>query len=137
MPMRLADAVSGLELPPIAVVGCILLLYLVLSSVMDELAMIVLTIPILFPLVMELDLHGLRSTEKAIWFGIVVLSVVEVGLIAPPVGLNVYVVNSLAPDVPMAETYKGIAVFLAADAVRIALVLAFPLLSLWLVRLIS
>ena len=137
MPMRIAEAVGGLDMPPIAVVACIMLLYLVLSSVMDELAMIILTIPILFPLVMELDLHGLRSSEKAIWFGIVVLSVVEVGLIAPPVGLNVYVVNSLAPDVPMAETYKGVAVFLAADAIRIALVLAFPMLSLWLVRLIS
>jgi tripartite ATP-independent transporter DctM subunit len=137
MPMRIAEVVGGLDMPPVAVVACIMLLYLVLSSVMDELAMIVLTIPILFPLVMELDLHGLRSTEKAIWFGIVVLSVVEVGLIAPPVGLNVYVVNSLAPDVPMAETYKGVAVFLAADAIRIALVLAFPMLSLWLVRVIS
>ena len=137
MPMRIAEVVGGLDMPPIAVVACIMLLYLVLSSVMDELAMIILTIPILFPLVMELDLHGLRSTEKAIWFGIVVLSVVEVGLIAPPVGLNVYVVNSLAPDVPMAETYKGVAVFLVADAIRIALVLAFPALSLWLMRIIS
>ncbi|HKU47061.1 MAG TPA: TRAP transporter large permease [Burkholderiales bacterium] len=137
MPMRIAEVVGGLDMPPIAVVACIMLLYLVLSSVMDELAMIILTIPILFPLVMDLDLHGLRSTEKAIWFGIVVLSVVEVGLIAPPVGLNVYVVNSLAPDVPMAETYKGVAVFLAADAIRIALVLAFPALSLWLMRIIS
>jgi C4-dicarboxylate transporter DctM subunit len=136
MPMRIAEAVGGLNVPPVAVVGCIMLLYLVLSSVMDELAMIILTVPILFPLVMELDLYGLNSTEKAIWFGIVVLSVVEVGLIAPPVGLNVYVVNSLAPDVPMSETYKGVAVFLCADAIRIALVLAFPALSLWLVRLI-
>ena len=137
MPMRIAEAVGGLAVPPIVVVGCILLLYLVLSSVMDELAMIVLTIPILFPLVMELDLYGLRLTEKAIWFGVVVLSVVEIGLIAQPVGLNVYVVNSLAPDVPMSETYKGVAVFLTADLVRIALVLAFPGLSLWLMRLIS
>jgi C4-dicarboxylate transporter, DctM subunit len=137
MPMRIAEVVGALDMAPVAVVACIMLLYLVLSSVMDELAMIILTIPILFPLVMELDLYGLNSTEKAIWFGIVVLSVVEVGLIAPPVGLNVYVVNGLAPDVPMAETYKGIAVFLAADAVRIALVLAFPLLSLWMVRIIS
>jgi C4-dicarboxylate transporter, DctM subunit len=137
MPMRIAEVVGALEMPPVAIVACIMLLYLVLSSVMDELAMIILTIPILFPLVMELELYGLNSTEKAIWFGIVVLSVVEVGLIAPPVGLNVYVVNSLAPDVPMAETYKGMAVFLAADAIRIALVLAFPVLSLWLVRIIS
>ena len=137
MPMRIAEAVGGLDVPPVVVVGFIMLLYLLLSSVMDELAMIVLTIPILFPLVMELDLYGLNLTEKAIWFGILVLSVVEIGLIAPPVGLNVYVVNSLAPDVPMSETYKGVAVFLTADFVRITLVLAFPSLSLWLMRLIS
>ena len=137
MPMRIAEAVGGLDVAPVVVVGLIMLLYLLLSSVMDELAMIVLTIPILFPLVMELDLYGLNATEKAIWFGILVLSVVEIGLIAPPVGLNVYVVNSLAPDVPMSETYKGVAVFLTADFVRITLVLAFPGLSLWLMRLIS
>jgi tripartite ATP-independent transporter DctM subunit len=136
MPARLAERVGSLGLSPMAVVAAIVLLYIALSSVMDELSMIVLTVPILFPMVMELDLHGLRATEKAIWFGIVVLSVVEVGLIAPPVGLNVYVVNSLAPHVPMAETYKGVFVFLAADAVRIVLLLAFPVLSLWLVRLI-
>jgi C4-dicarboxylate transporter DctM subunit len=137
MPMRIAEVVGGLDMPAVAVIGCIMLLYLLLSSVMDELAMIILTVPILFPLVMELDLYGLRATEKAIWFGILVLSVVEVGLIAPPVGLNVYVVNSLAPDVPMLETYKGVAVFLTADLVRITLVLAFPGLSLWLMRLIA
>jgi len=137
MPARLVEAVAGLQAPPVAVIAAILLCYFVLSSVMDELAMIILTIPILFPLVVELDLYGLNATEKAIWFGILVLSVVEVGLIAPPVGLNVYVVNGLARDVPMAETYKGVVVFLAADSVRIALLLAFPLLSLWLVRVIS
>jgi tripartite ATP-independent transporter DctM subunit len=135
MPARLVEAVA--PQPPVWVIAAILLCYLVLSSVMDELAMIILTIPILFPLVVELDLYGLKATEKAIWFGVLVLSVVEVGLIAPPVGLNVYVVNSLARDVPMAETYKGAFVFLAADAVRIALLLAFPVLSLWLMRLIS
>ncbi|MGH7311321.1 MAG: TRAP transporter large permease subunit, partial [Candidatus Rokuibacteriota bacterium] len=75
--------------------------------------------------------------EKAIWFGILVLSVVEIGLIAPPVGLNVYVVNSLARDVPMAETYRGVLPFLASDAVRVALLLAFPALSLYAVRLLS
>ena len=137
MPMKLAEAVGALQIPPLAIIGLIMLAYLLLSSVMDELAMIILTIPILFPLVMELDLFGLNSTEKAIWFGVLVLSVVEVGLIAPPVGLNVYVVNSLAPDVPMIETYKGVSVFLAGDAVRIVLVLFFPALSLGLMRLIS
>lgn len=136
MPARLAEAVGALELAPVAVIAAILLFYVALSAVMDELSMIILTVPILFPLVLELDLYGLRETEKALWFGILVLSVVEVGLIAPPVGLNVYVVNSLAPDVPMGETYKGVFLFLAADAVRIVLLVSFPILSLWLVRLI-
>jgi tripartite ATP-independent transporter DctM subunit len=136
MPARLAEAVSALELAPVAVIVAILLFYVALSAVMDELSMIILTVPILFPLVLELDLYGLRETEKALWFGILVLSVVEIGLIAPPVGLNVYVVNSLAPEVPMSETYKGVFLFLAADAVRIALLVSFPILSLWLVRLL-
>jgi TRAP-type C4-dicarboxylate transport system permease large subunit len=137
MPARLAETVGSLALPPVAIIVAILLFYLGLSSVMDELSMIILTVPILFPLVIELDLYGLNGTEKAIWFGILVLSVVEIGLIAPPVGLNVYVVNSLAPDVPMSETYKGVFLFLAADAVRIALLVSFPILSLWLMRLLS
>jgi tripartite ATP-independent transporter DctM subunit len=136
MPARLAEAVGALELAPVAVIAAILLFYVALSAVMDELSMIILTVPILFPLVLELDLYGLRETEKALWFGILVLSVVEIGLIAPPVGLNVYVVNSLAPEVPMSETYKGVFLFLAADAVRIVLLVSFPILSLWLVRLL-
>jgi len=96
-----------------------------------------LTIPVLFPAVMGLDLWGLNPSEKAIWFGILVLSVVEVGLIAPPVGLNVYVINSLSKDVPMAETYRGVVPFLASDAVRLTLLLLFPILSLWLVRMMN
>ena len=133
MPAQFAKAVAGSNLPPLAVVLGILAFYLLLGCVMDELAMILLTIPILFPAVMGLELYGLGVTHKAIWFGILVLCVVEVGLIAPPVGLNVYVVNSYARDVPMAETYRGVIPFLAADAVRIALLITFPALSLWLV----
>jgi tripartite ATP-independent transporter DctM subunit len=137
MPAVLAQTVAALSLPPVAVVAGILAFYVALCSVMDELSMIILTVPILFPVIMSLNLYGLTATDKAIWFGILVLSVVEIGLIAPPVGLNVYVVNSLARDVPMAETYRGVVPFLISDAVRIALLLAFPALSLWLVRLIS
>jgi TRAP-type C4-dicarboxylate transport system permease large subunit len=107
MPPKLAQAVAGLTLPPVLVVAGILVFYIVLCSVMDELSLVILTVPVLIPVVMSLDLYGLSPTEKAIWFGILVLSVVEIGLIAPPVGLNVYVVNSLARDVPMAETYRG------------------------------
>jgi C4-dicarboxylate transporter, DctM subunit len=137
MPAVLAQSVAELSLPPLAVVAGILLFYVLLCSVMDELSMIILTVPIVMPVVLALSLHGLTATDKAIWFGILVLSVVEIGLIAPPVGLNVYVVNSLARDVPMAETYRGVVPFLVSDAVRVALLLAFPVLSLWFVRLIS
>jgi C4-dicarboxylate transporter DctM subunit len=136
MPAQLAQSVASLELPPVAIVAGILVFYILLCSVMDELSMIILTVPILVPVVTDLSLYGLNGTEKIIWFGILVLSVVEIGLIAPPVGLNVYVVSSFARDVPMAETYRGVLPFLASDAVRVALLLAFPALSLWAVRLL-
>ncbi len=136
MPMQLAQAVAGSGWPPLLVIVAILAFYVLLGCVMDELSMIVLTIPILFPAVMALDIYGLDATAKAVWFGILVLCVVEVGLIAPPVGLNVYVVNSHAPDVPMAETYRGVLPFLAADAVRVTLLILFPAISLWLARML-
>ena len=137
MPTQLASVVSSLGWSPLLIVAGILLFYVLLGCVMDELSMIILTIPVLFPSVMALDLWGLNPTDKAIWFGILVLCVVEFGLIAPPVGLNVYVINSLARDVPMAETYRGVVPFLIADVVRVTLLLLFPGLSLWLVHLIS
>ncbi|WP_119153768.1 TRAP transporter large permease [Caldimonas tepidiphila] len=133
MPTALADWVSNLEIPPLAIIGTILLLYVVLGCVMDELSMIMLTVPVLFPAIMGLDLWGMAPESKAIWFGILTLMVMGVGLIAPPVGLNVYVVNSTCKDVPMVETYKGVLPFLAWDFVRTALVLAFPGISLGLV----
>jgi C4-dicarboxylate transporter DctM subunit len=102
--------------------------------VMDELSMLLLTIPVIFPAVMALELFGLTPEMKAIWFGILVLMTVGIGLIAPPVGLNVYVVNGLARDVPMEETYKGVFAFLVSDAIRLVLLLMFPVLSLGLVR---
>lgn len=137
MPAQLATLVAQSGMPPLAVIVAILAFYVVLGCVMDELSMLLLTIPILFPAVMGLELFGLSPTEKAIWFGILVLCTVEIGMIAPPVGLNVYVVNGFARDVPMSDTYRGVLPFLAADAVRVTLLIAFPALSLWLVRLIT
>ena len=137
MPGQLAGFVSGLTLPPLVILVGILVFYIALGCVMDELSMIMLTIPVLFPVIMQLDFYGLPPDMKAIWFGILVLCVVEVGLIAPPVGLNVYVINSLARHVPMSETYRGVVPFLMADAVRITLLVAFPTISLWLVTFIG
>ena len=136
MPAALADWVGHLQIPPLMIIGCILACYVVLGCVMDELSMLLLTIPVIFPTVMGLDLWGLGPQHKAIWFGILVLMTVGIGLIAPPVGLNVYVVNSIATDVPMSETYKGIFPFLAWDVLRVLLLMAFPVLSLGLVTLL-
>ncbi|HUG26396.1 TRAP transporter large permease [Piscinibacter sp.] len=133
MPARLADWVGQLDVAPIAIVGCVLLLYVVLGCVMDELSMLLLTIPVIFPTIMALELWGLNPEMKAIWFGILVLMTVGIGLIAPPVGLNVYVVNSIAKDVSMNETYKGVLPFLASDFLRTVVLLFFPAMALWLV----
>ncbi len=134
MPAQLAESVGGLGWPPLLILTCILGFYIVMGFFMDELSLIILTIPVIFPTVMGLDLWGLEATDKAIWFGILMLTVVEIGLISPPVGLNVYVINSLARDVPLVETYRGIVPFLLSDAVRIALLFLLPALSLYLVH---
>ncbi|MGE0798048.1 MAG: TRAP transporter large permease [Lautropia sp.] len=132
-PAALSSIVSNSGMPPVAVIAAILIFYVILGCVMDEISMILLTLPIFIPTVVGLDLFGLGPNEKLIWFGILVLMVVEIGLIMPPVGLNVYVINGLARDVPIAETYRGVMPFLASDFIRTALLLAFPSLSLWLV----
>jgi TRAP-type C4-dicarboxylate transport system permease large subunit len=114
--------------------GMILLIYILLGCVMDSLAMILLTIPIFYPMIMGLDFFGLTQVDKSIWFGILALMVVEIGLVHPPVGMNVYVINRLAVDVPLMETFKGVIPFLISDFMRITLLVFFPVISLYLVR---
>jgi tripartite ATP-independent transporter DctM subunit len=134
MPVELAAWVKTSGLTPMFVMIAILVIYVLLGCVMDSLAMILLTIPIFYPMVMALQFHGLTDTDKSIWFGILALMVVEIGLVHPPVGMNVYIINRLAKDVPLKETFKGVMPFLASDFIRIGLLLAFPALSLVLVR---
>ncbi len=135
VPAQLAATVTGWGLPPMAVIVGIVLMYVLLGMVMDELSVLLLTVPILFPLVMGLDL-GLDAESAAIWFGILLLMTVGFGLLSPPVGLNVYIVNSLAKDLPIVESYRGVLPFLVSDALRMVLLLLFPVLSLWLVGVI-
>jgi len=136
VPAQLAGVVQGWGLPPLAVVGGILLFYVVLGAVMDELSMILLTIPIFFPMVIGLD-FGMPKESVAIWFGIMVLMTVGFGLLAPPVGLNVCVVNGMAKDIPIAESYRGVMPFLISDTLRTLLLLCFPAISLWLVQFVG
>ena len=136
LPGALASVVANAGIPPLAIMAAIMLFYVLLGCVMDELSMIMLTIPVIFPVVMGLDFYGLPPTEKAIWFGILILMVVEIGMIFPPVGLNVYIMNGLAKDVPMAETYRGVVPFLISDAIRMTLLILFPGITLWLARML-
>ncbi|MBI2355070.1 MAG: TRAP transporter large permease [Deltaproteobacteria bacterium] len=134
MPTELATWVQNCGLSPLLVMIMILLIYIFLGCVMDSLAMILLTIPIFYPIVMGLDFWGMAAADKSIWFGILALMVVEIGLVHPPVGMNVYIINRLAKDVPLKETFKGVIPFLMSDFVRIALLLFFPIISLYLVH---
>ncbi|MGZ9031779.1 MAG: TRAP transporter large permease [Burkholderiaceae bacterium] len=136
MPALIADLVAHVDLSPLLVMSAVLLFYIVLGGVMDELSMLLLTLPVVFPAVMQLPLFGLALEDKALWFGVLLLTVVNIGLIAPPVGLNVYVVGMQARDVPVARTYRYVLVFLAADALRLALLVSLPVLSLWLVKFV-
>jgi tripartite ATP-independent transporter DctM subunit len=136
VPAQLAELIKGVDVAPVLIVTGILLFYVVLGALMDELSVILLTIPIFFPVIMGLD-FGMPSESVAIWFGIMVLMTVGFGLLSPPVGLNVYVVNGMAKDVPIGESYRGVLPFLASDMVRTTLLLLFPSISLWLVQYVG
>ena len=136
MPNQAAAAIAGSGFAPMTVLALILLMYLVLGCVMDSMSMILITIPVLFPIVMKLD-FGLSPEDTAIWFGILVLICVEVGLITPPFGLNVFVINSMAPEVPMSESFRGVMPFLASDFIRVLILIAFPVITLGLLRLLG
>jgi C4-dicarboxylate transporter DctM subunit len=130
LPLWTADFFQNSGLSPYVVLIGMLGLYLVFGCVMDSLAMILITIPIFWPIVAALE-FGLGPDELKLWFGIVTLMVVEIGLITPPIGLNVFVINSLARDVPMLDTFKGVVPFLISDAIRVALIVLFPGISLF------
>ncbi len=134
MPQELASWVGQQGFGPYQVLWAILLFYLVFGCVMDSLSMILLTIPIFFPMVSGLD-FGLTPEETAIWFGILVLIVVEVGLITPPVGMNLFVIQSMAPDIPMKDTYRGVMPFVLSDLLRVVVLVAFPSITLFVLRL--
>jgi tripartite ATP-independent transporter DctM subunit len=134
LPQELASWVGSFGLSPYAVLWAILGFYLVFGCVMDSLSMILLTIPIFFPMVSGLD-FGLPPEETAIWFGVLVLIVVEVGLITPPVGMNLFIIQSMATDIAIRETYRGVWPFVASDIARVALLVAVPAITLFVLRL--
>lgn len=135
VPQELAGWVVEQGFNPWLVLVMILVLYLIFGCLMDSLSMILLTIPIFFPIVSALD-FGMGPEEFAIWFGIIVLIVVEVGLITPPVGMNLFVINSMDKDTPIVKTYGAVMYFVGSDIVRVALLVMFPGISLFLLRML-
>jgi tripartite ATP-independent transporter DctM subunit len=135
VPQAAAEMMAHSGLSPTAILVVLLLALIVLGCLMDSLSMILLTIPFFWPVISTLD-FGLGQDDLKIWFGILALIVVELGLITPPVGMNVFVINALARDVPMRQTFLGVMPFFVAELFRVALLVAFPVLSLWLPRLL-
>jgi C4-dicarboxylate transporter, DctM subunit len=132
VPQTISNFVVDRGFGPFTVLAIILLLYLVLGCLMDSLSMILLTIPIFFPVMLSLD-FGMSQEHMAIWFGILVLIAVEVGMITPPVGMNLFVINSMDRDTPIKETYQAVIYFVASDLLRIVILVAFPMITLFLI----
>ena len=122
---KAVDLLVGLPIGAYGVLALVMLGYLVLGAVMDELAMILLTVPIVYPVMMKLGFDP-------VWFGVIIVMAVTFGMICPPVGMNVFVINSIARDISLSRIYKGTMPFIAVDVVRLLILCAFPALSLWL-----
>ena len=132
VPQELSSFVVSQGFSPWIVLLIILLFYLVFGCLMDSLSMILLTIPIFFPVISGLD-FGMSTEQVAIWFGILVLIVVEVGLITPPVGMILFIINAMERSTPIVETYKAVLYFVTSDLIRVALLMLFPSITLFLI----
>jgi tripartite ATP-independent transporter DctM subunit len=147
LPQETAAWIAGSGLEPMTVMLLILLALIALGCLMDSMSMMLLVIPFFWPVLMELNGgmyqgadgagYGMSTEDLKIWFGILALIVVELGLITPPVGMNVFVISALAKDTPMIQTFKGVAPFFGAELVRVAILVSFPALTLWLPRVLS
>jgi len=120
---------------PWLVLTVVLIMYLLFGCIMDSLSMVLLTVPIIYPIMAAMD-FGLSPNDFGLWFGILVLIVVEVGLITPPVGLNLFIINSMSKDTPISATYRGALPFVLTDIIRVVLLAFFPSVTLWLVWLL-
>jgi tripartite ATP-independent transporter DctM subunit len=130
IPFALADWIKNLPIPPMALMGVIIFLYFIGGFFMDSMALVVVTIPIFFPVVMQLG-------YDPIWFGVIIVLVSEMGVITPPVGVNVFVIKGIAPDVPLFVIFRGIFPFLIALILMTILLVAFPGIAVFLPNLVS
>ena len=120
--------IVSIDAPPLVIMICILMGYAILGMFMDAIGMLLLTLPVVYPAVMALG-------YDSIWFGIIVVKMAEICLVTPPIGLNCFVVNSVRPDIPLSDVFRGVAIFFIADVITIAVLLAFPEIVTWLPNL--
>jgi len=125
MPGKLVEVIQGFGLPPLVVMAILTIMYLILGSVFDTIAAMVITLPFVFPLVTELGFNP-------VWFGVYNVMVIEIGMITPPIGINVFVLHGMAKDIPLGTIFRGITPFLIADLTRLAILIVFPSIALWL-----
>jgi tripartite ATP-independent transporter DctM subunit len=130
LPFALADWAVTLNMPPLAIMSLIIFIYLIGGCFMDALGLILLTVPIFFPVAVKLGFDP-------IWFGIIITRISEIGVITPPVGMNVYIIKGVAPDVPLSTIFRGIMPFLMADIIAVILLVAFPQIIMWLPSIVS
>lgn len=124
-PQKVSDFLTGLPVGPYGVLVLILVMYLILGALMDELAIILVTVPIIYPVMLQLGFDP-------IWFGVIIVMVTTLGMVMPPVGINVFVINSIARDVSLWQIYKGVMPFILVDLIRLALLVLFPAIALYL-----
>jgi C4-dicarboxylate transporter DctM subunit len=125
MPGDLKEWITHLGLSPVMVVGAMMVIYVILGTVMEELTMVLLTIPLFFPIVVALGFDP-------VWFGVLIVMVIQIGLISPPVGMNLFVINTLLPKVGLGNIFRGVWSFVLVQVIMLAILVAFPQLSLWL-----
>ena len=124
-PQKVTEFLTGLGIGHYGVLALIMLMYLVLGCLMDALAMIILTVPIIFPVIKQLGFDP-------IWFGVIIVMTVELGLIHPPVGMNIFVIKSVVEDVKISTIFYGVLPFIITDLLRLVILIAFPILAIWL-----
>jgi C4-dicarboxylate transporter DctM subunit len=125
MPGDLKEWITHLGLSPVMVVGAMMVIYVILGTVMEELTMVLLTIPLFFPIVVALGFDP-------VWFGVLIVMVIQIGLISPPVGMNLFVINTLLPKVGLGNIFRGVWSFVLVQIIMLGILVAFPALSLWL-----
>lgn len=130
LPATILQTIDAAQLPPFVVILVLVVFYLVLGCVMDSIGAMVITLPVVFPLVVGLG-------YDPIWWGILNIMLIEIGLITPPIGIQIFILQSMAPKVPLTRIFAGVMPFFASDLLRIALMIAFPGLALWLPRLLG